>query len=45
MLITITRSPAKVCWHIMFNEVLLGTRDTKQQARELKADLVKGLLC
>ena len=32
---TIVRSPAKVCWHIMFNGRFFDTADTKRQAQEL----------
>lgn len=28
----IVRSPAKVCWHIMFNGSMIDTADTKRHA-------------
>ena len=39
--ITVQRSPARVCWWVMFHEVLLATRDTKWEAVELKNKLLK----
>jgi hypothetical protein len=38
--ITVVRSPARVCWHVLYNGVLLGTRDTKSEANALKGELL-----
>jgi len=35
---TIVRSPAKVCWHLMFNGKFFEAAPTKRQAEELKAN-------
>lgn len=33
--VSVQRSPAKVCWWVMFNGYVLETADTKWQAQEL----------
>jgi hypothetical protein len=39
--ITVTRSPARVSWWVVYNNKVLGTRDTKRQAESLRDDLLK----
>lgn len=34
-MLRVERSPAKVCWHVMYNDVLLGTTDTRAEANAL----------
>ena len=41
--IEISRSPARVCWHVKLRGVLLGTRDTKAEAERLKVELICSL--
>lgn len=43
-MIKVKRSPAKVCWHVIYNNTLLGTRETKADANALKEQLVCTLL-
>lgn len=35
----VKRSPARVCWHILYNGILIGTAATKQEAEERKGVL------
>lgn len=37
----IKRSPAKVCWWILFNKVIITTADTKREAEERVLELEK----
>lgn len=32
-MLTVERSPARVCWHIMCNGQVITTTDTKREAR------------
>lgn len=40
-MLTVKRSPAKVCWHVMLGDTLITTADTKAQANELVTKLSK----
>jgi hypothetical protein len=37
--IVIVRSPAKVCWHVLCNGILIEPRPTKSSAEALKEEL------
>lgn len=40
-MLTIKRSPARVCWHVLCNGILVGTADTRDEASELLAEFNK----
>lgn len=40
-MLKVKRSPAKVCWHVTYNGILLGTRDTKSEANALRDQLLR----
>lgn len=39
--IEIKRSPAKVCWHLVCNNVVIDTADTKDLAKQERAELLR----
>lgn len=34
-MLEVKRSPAKVCWHILCNNILIDTKDTKEEAKSV----------
>ena len=34
-MLCIKRSPAKVCWHVLCNGILIDTADTRNEANDL----------
>ena len=43
--ITVRRSPAQVCWHVLYNDTLLGTAETKKAAEALRIALRRSVEC
>lgn len=43
--IIVRRSPAKVCWHVLYKKTLLGTADTKKAAEALRIALRGSIQC
>jgi hypothetical protein len=42
-MLEVKRSPAKVCWHILCNGILIDTADTRSEAND-KLEKFKGLM-
>ena len=42
-LLVIRRSPAKVCWHILYGAELITTADTKAEAEIERERLIKSM--
>ena len=38
-MITVKRSPARVCWHVLCNGQCIATRNTKREANKLRDEL------
>lgn len=41
VMLEIKRSPAKVCWHVLCNGILVDTANTRNEANELLAEFNK----